>query len=1273
MTDNPRLAAPGHFATAMRSQSPRPGSAMSNKRSSLPRAVSPAATASTSRDVSSRLSTGSQYGDEGSPAPLGSEQRPRPPREPAHRDEIVHKKRRTTTTQRPRTTGGFLLPDARPDANARLGALNQDADPRRSRLNGEIRRGKTPMPINRSTPSPTAGLGLDTATTADEVLDANANDSDISRLMTDTRQDGALKATRSRASRIPSPSPRPSPEPLDMDSTQIVNMALNLSESRRAAARRNISAPVPPRLAPLPDTLGVGSLKQHLHQQRRTSRTISPRPDKNALSSPRQPSFSSSPRIGSSSLQHAYEPEGPYTYQFSSSTLNRAQKAKEHLELMAQYRRLLQIAPPLGQQPSSHEHALSSSPASAGTHDAPGGFPGQRQASVGRPYNPLQYIRNRKVRARERKPIDGEAQGFSDIPRVTDWVDQVAVSTPLSGSSKIPYFPGAHEHVNNASQIPRPVASTGKLKRPRLDWSFEPADMLADIYWLEQDDNRSLIEDRNYAKIFASKVEKQQRPWSAQASDSFKAGKMSPSLETSRNGGRTSLPLDSGINRAGTDGSRSSARDRARQKLHGIKGTHKHSNSQHGYHDFLRLGRGAPSDTSDSDTDRRKRERSGTLTASSRDLLEKQMRDMLAQEAAERQKSMTLDSVPETPLSPEEARDSASPAKQNSTTTQTGHVRAESYTGAQSTHFTDRWPFLHQSSARGSLDIPSNSKRSSVDHSISQPTSPDGFHSRRGSAFIASGSEMSPSNSRPVSPSRKPLAKVRNLFRDKSRDRTEDKENKGRASIDQIRDGPIFPPMDAKLMRAAGDDRSPSPLSQKLPSRSTGDSHKSHRSMGSVKLRGDEVFPFKNIIKGGVKLDSIVRGGVSKVTDMIWKKDSDVSSSSSSSSEESDDEQPKRGRQAKLMVASRDSSRPREKHFLDVMPHFKSTSESNEGRSTLGVTEAPEAGFLSPTSLGKGRKSTRFDMLKPPRLNVPSSPAGVSRISEEMMSADLGQLDESDSADGKTQRGHDDDHAAYGNSARDLQNVLAGVPHALDNNRKRHHSNSVSKRDSGRHWSITDRDATPRQSQLSRSELVGVRALILSSGIKAMEISRRANEPHPLFAIGSRGPGIPWSNVCVFVPGEAIKLLAPQLELYPTTARVLLDSIDTSTKSFQEAATQLTTEIVPALQHRIDELHLRIATGLIKTTQETADDADEVSRDLVHNQRLKVQHVVEAMEKMSRSRRRRFRWFRRAVWLVVEWVLVASMWWLWAAFVVFRSVFFVTRGAWGAVRWLLWL
>jgi hypothetical protein len=154
-----------------------------------------------------------------------------------------------------------------------------------------------------------------------------------------------------------------------------------------------VSQPLPPRLAPLPDNAAGGSLRQHLQQQRRVSRNISPRPGalvrsgsgmKDRIASPMQPNF---------------EPEGSYRYHFSQSTLSRAQKAKDYLELQAQYRRVLDFLPPL--TPSQSRRPSTASPPGSPVALYPTSTTGSIDFSrLGRPYNPLQYIRNRKVRAR---------------------------------------------------------------------------------------------------------------------------------------------------------------------------------------------------------------------------------------------------------------------------------------------------------------------------------------------------------------------------------------------------------------------------------------------------------------------------------------------------------------------------------------------------------------------------------------------------------------------------------------------------------------------------------------------------------------------------------------------------------------------------------------------------------------------------------------------------------------------------------------------------------
>jgi len=130
----------------------------------------------------------------------------------------------------------------------------------------------------------------------------------------------------------------------NVDSTQIVNLALNLSESRRNASRRIASTPLPQ--GGLGESTTGGSLRRHLQAQRRISRNISPKADRGdratpasrtaagaRLNSPMQTSFD------------AYPDGGMYHYHFSASTLARAERAKVAIELMAQYRRLFYSKP----------------------------------------------------------------------------------------------------------------------------------------------------------------------------------------------------------------------------------------------------------------------------------------------------------------------------------------------------------------------------------------------------------------------------------------------------------------------------------------------------------------------------------------------------------------------------------------------------------------------------------------------------------------------------------------------------------------------------------------------------------------------------------------------------------------------------------------------------------------------------------------------------------------------------------------------------------------
>ena len=309
----------------------------------------------------------------------------------------------------------------------------------------------------------------------------------------------------------------------DTDPAQIVNLALNLSESRRrnfssggmlmprdvVGARRIMSSGQP--ILGLPNSVSGGSLRQQLQHQRQVTRNISPRSGGSGRSSSNKASGSDAPHSRKEQVAKAQstsftdlEPGvvDHAVFDASDATFSRAEKARVAIELMYEYRRLLQYLPPI--IPNSKSKPMGSKGASK--HQV------ERPTSLGRPYNPLQYIRNRKVRFRERRPLDAEAAGWKDLDRVKNWVDTVASEREDGVSSIDQRFPlpsleiiSGEYPLAGGPQNPSVSISAGyqnrKLGRPRMDWEFTSWDLLADAHWLNQDDNLDHIEDPSGKKI----------------------------------------------------------------------------------------------------------------------------------------------------------------------------------------------------------------------------------------------------------------------------------------------------------------------------------------------------------------------------------------------------------------------------------------------------------------------------------------------------------------------------------------------------------------------------------------------------------------------------------------------------------------------------------------------------------------------------------------------------------------------------------------------------
>jgi hypothetical protein len=88
---------------------------------------------------------------------------------------------------------------------------------------------------------------------------------------------------------------------------------------------------------------------------------------------------------------------------------------------------------------------------------------------------------------------------------------------------------------------------------------------------------------------------------------------------------------------------------------------------------------------------------------------------------------------------------------------------------------------------------------------------------------------------------------------------------------------------------------------------------------------------------------------------------------------------------------------------------------------------------------------------------------------------------------------------------------------------------------------------------------------------------------------------------------------------------------------------------------------------------EGGDTAVRITSEISGQGPLQVKQITDDIDRMLRARRRRMRWLRGFGWMLVEWALVAVMWWLWLIVVLVGSVKRVFGLGIGVVRWLLWL
>lgn len=1193
----------------------------------------------------------------------------------------VRSARGSHMSHRSRTSGGFLLSDSTFDAPAvertptSAHSTPRKRDPMKEKCKGTVR---SPERNNHIKKKPSLGLGVATSSPLSRHV-RNAEPTSDGGTGGDGAQDKKPSVQKG----------------LDIDSANIVNLALNLSESRRQVGRRIVTSPLPPAAPTFESGLAGGSLSQHLQTQRKVSRNISPKPGQGAFGGiTRQPAE----RIASP-LNRSFDSDSEHKYNFSQATLERAQKAKDSIELMAQYRRLLQYLPPLKPTNVSRQTTLSPPNTSAGSPTT-ANFKDQNIMSgpareLGRPYNPLQYIRNRKVRARERQMLDGAADGYADVEAVTAWVDLIEEESEHAGyelSDVIQLPPLIPSDPDNAAVVDstspdlvavKPGLLAFKPRRPKNDWLINGPDMLADVVWLEQNDNKKLIEDNRERKIYPAKG-----PLVRQQSDDFptlknkdkeqdKGHKFAPlKLDTK-------LPTFKPLRKSGfARSSRSRSGSRKSRDRHKLLG----SVSKKGPADGQKRG-GHTSDSATSGSEkpmfaalRRKRPRAGTADSyqstqsydMGRDVLQKQMSDLLKKEskaqkngAPERPELRRILSAMEThspvPMDLESASDSG-PSKP--------------LIPAASRPFRSGSLNLDQKgSGRPSLEVPGHRPRASLSGAASEfdstaPNSPEPKAKKLSTYIPTLNMDLSSPPSRKHSPTRKPaLQRVRSKI-NRLRDRSAEPE----MFDDYKPDGglqitiPDTPPRKA---------RSPSPSKkfQRHQKRLTTDSIDSPTVAALIAPRAKDdnnVRPVKS------------RNPLNRVGDMLWKRGRRGSSSSSEDEEEAavdskeslaaDDRKDSLG----VNTTKTRSKSPLGKSFLDEMPDFKSpfdrTKERSRGRSPNPISEnglSPMGTRTTPPRiLGQAAENgdlkeerERKERLRPPRIEIDhasgaSTPALNSDIrmsldhrgSTTTIGTDRSSLTRVLSADSRLNQilGI----PGYSARERDFFLPVTGLAH-VDHSRENR----------------GEKQKAAEEIKISRKEIARIRAILLSTGIKAKEIARRAEEIRSLDDDASKA-------VVPHITHQSEELARlPQREQFLAAGQMIESSARVHHAVWQASVEGFVRNTVPQYLQRIDAIkeHLDGDHGLMKLGTDAADEADALGREIMGNQIQKVKALSEALDGMMRKRRRRFRWLRRGGWVVVEWALVGVMWWVWLVVVLLRVGRGFVGGIIGAVRWLLWL
>ncbi|KAJ5812098.1 hypothetical protein N7474_008399 [Penicillium riverlandense] len=1008
---------------------------------------------------------------------------------------------------------------------------------------------------------------------------------------------------------------------LDQDSLQIVNLALNLNESRRRTA----------------SGLAQGSLgRRPLSVSQPAAPVAEPGANQTAQLGMKSPVLSLLPAT-------AMDDQRPY--EFSESTIARADRARRHFDLFYEYQRLLLSLPPLPR------------PSISGVPDHPKAVNATRQAN--RAYNPLQMIRNRRVRYREKCSIDPEAEGWHDVDQVHDWVSTVENKysqrvhdhmetlslPPFQQGQRQPGTVDADDLENTAASPPsslRRISRTNSLKtrRPRLDWEFSPAELLADTVWVEDGANKTRIMDRDGNRLYPDPIDLV--PCTHAVPKAAARPRQSVDVdnpETDHSSRRTSLSIP---HPALEHEFKSVGRGRHKHKYRG------HARSI--------TSRSISSEREGSRWDRIRRSRGSVSSISSaevRSSMDKRRRPSWTDDRKDSDRSSQKVS----------SKPSSRPPRVKSPILEIpSHGRSQT-TGSQSSGLprirtSEDRPWKHRRqesfSSTGSLDDRYKQRTSLEERDSTAPNSPvyAGY-------FPSIAANLSPPSSRSPSPAKK---KLRHKIVPRSEPNK--KEPRSEPNKKEPRDRIVGDVRDTEALRRhsltslpehaeAGPKLDPSPL----PDIVSTDYHDDEGSRVDLSRgRKGAYLPdvgLRGIFKGPGRIAEIVGNEVSKVGDLILKKEQLPASKNLASptitSDDSDleGEDPRPDRRSGPKALLRRFTSLTEEPGRPTREDPDKTASSRSFRPTLPT-------FTSPLRQDERNRASDATDLGSPRERVPGNRIPLRRSQTIDFGPEL-----SAGRDRVKVRGIKDPSNPF-SLTRPPVTGLAKARASLGPQESR-----PKLTDASRAWSISDRSlhtlndyGVPRKAEIERT-----RALLLSSGIKAREITRRAH------TIREEPP--PWMRKAV---GSSPSMTGiTRIGEFDLAAQNLLRRFEMTQYSFQQSMHHFSTATSSPLRTQLKNLESLVNQTLTPRVRDTANDAEDLCVQLNTTNTLAVKQLSDALDKGIRKRRRRLRWVRRAGFVVLEWALVGMLWWVWLIVMAFKLARGVFRGSIAGARWVLWL